>query len=480
MKTEFKTFYTQMALELLNGNLTFFMGTGFSMQLTNGQAPSYERLLFEVLESVENRLEEASNNHDEKWIDEKKTQKNECVQLKKQLFSEHHRAKYDLQITAQIIEDFCNRCEQDSKVVVADCIGNDTEDGKIDKQQVNKLKESLMSFSDGKQIANVNFITTNYDDLIGGSCLEGNCNRIFGNKIESSMKKNMPDVYHIHGVASNPKSMVLTMKDYFKFERSNDYISHKFYSLLYETTVVIMGYSLQDFDLNLFLSEVNDFKKQSMREKNIFYISRNSVDHLFKEYYFLNYGIRVIDNTGIDEFFLNLANTREDADEVMSLDFGELLKGDNEVEDELLHNQMGLGQICAGLSSVSSSLNDPKTLHFIFGLVERKLVFTKEPKRFEQYVHLASWLIFLLKNLDFERLTITDEKRFEKFLQYSFENMSKELNPGYSWNAYAEWKRRIKELNPKQREYLLRFIEDRKFKPENNVDGIKNELNLAQ
>ncbi|WP_236377708.1 SIR2 family protein [Dickeya zeae] len=100
--------------------------------------------------------------------------------------------------------------------------------------------------------------------------------------------------------------MVITSEDYFKFINSDSYFSRKLSTVLYENTVVILGYSLGDTNLKAIISDYKGFSKSHVVGSNIFLISRSAIDQNVKDYYFHCYGIRVLDALEINIFFKNL------------------------------------------------------------------------------------------------------------------------------------------------------------------------------
>ena len=63
--------------------------------------------------------------------------------------------------------------------------------------------------------------------------------------------------YHVHGSVDIPHKMVVTTNDYMNFINHDSYFSRKLSTMLYENTVVILGYKLGDTNLKAILSEYN-------------------------------------------------------------------------------------------------------------------------------------------------------------------------------------------------------------------------------
>jgi hypothetical protein len=109
-------------------------------------------------------------------------------------------------------------------------------------------------------------------------------------------------IYHIHGSIKKPESIVLTINDYFNFQHKENYFSRKLYTLLQETQIVILGYSLSDFNLNKILNEAKNTQTKALMHSNIYYISRDKVDNILKRYYLCSYGVDIVEDCSITDF----------------------------------------------------------------------------------------------------------------------------------------------------------------------------------
>lgn len=90
-------------------------------------------------------------------------------------------------------------------------------------------------------------ITTNYDQVIE-SILDGGAYSVDSEENFISPKEKVP-VYHMHGSRLNPKNIVITQNDYVKLFRPNDYRQIKLALTIKEATTVIIGYSLGDINV---------------------------------------------------------------------------------------------------------------------------------------------------------------------------------------------------------------------------------------
>ncbi|MGR6438518.1 hypothetical protein ACU42Y_05185 [Proteus mirabilis] len=82
--------------------------------------------------------------------------------------------------------------------------------------------------------------------------------------------------------------------------------------MIYENTIVILGYSLGDTNLKAIINEYKNFSRENVIGSSMFLVSRKKVESYLKEYYFHCYGIRVIDNLDIHDFFDKLNSKIQD------------------------------------------------------------------------------------------------------------------------------------------------------------------------
>lgn len=105
-------------------------------------------------------------------------------------------------------------------------------------------------------------ITTNYDLILEG-LLPGKC-ITFGPEEQLFVPKNFIPIYHIHGIRTNPQSLVITQEDYIRLFRPNEYRQSKLSLILKESTTLFLGYSLGDINV---LSAV-DWAKNVLKGEN--------------------------------------------------------------------------------------------------------------------------------------------------------------------------------------------------------------------
>jgi hypothetical protein len=142
-----------------------------------------------------------------------------------------------------------------------------------------KLKEKIANLTSwypekeqreeyGKIIKNIDpawIITTNYD-LIIECLLTGKCLSLEPND-QLISPQNLIPVYHLHGIRTNPDSIIISQEDYISLFRPNQYRQQKLSLSIKESTTLIIGYGLGDVNV---LTAV-DWTKNVYSEQRINY-----------------------------------------------------------------------------------------------------------------------------------------------------------------------------------------------------------------
>ena len=238
---------------------------------------------------------------------------------------------------------------------------------------------------------------------------------------------------------------------------------------------MILGYSLGDFNLNSILNESKYSRQSSGKRNDIYYISRCKVDDVMKKYYFSTFGIQVIECYEINEFFEELENWVPEAEKIIegAEILPKLLDGTKHYPDQFLKLRSTFGTILARLMAVGYTLKDERVLNFLVEILYRKKDFSRESNAWDQYTHLASWLIQLGSQVDIRGTCIQDS--YLNLVDYSFRNMSKGLTVGYAWAAYQVWKNDWDSLTEDNQAMIREMVINKqfgKYSPINGVDSI--------
>jgi len=399
------TVFFEIAYAAASERLCLFTGTGFSKAVTENAAPNWEDLLRAVSEKLPN-----------------------ADSLKTALFDAPGKNRLMLEEAAQVIAIEREKNGLPSlHAAIADIIRALSPSGD---------NASVEAFLSGKKL---DVVTTNYDKLVENLVGVGECNSITpGLPVPRANAR--VSIYHVHGSVDSPANMVVTSDDYFRFMRGESYFSRKLSTVLYEDTVVILGYSLGDTNLRAILSDYKGFSREQVIGGNIFLVSKDPVDQHVKDYYAYCYGIRVIDSIGIHEFFAAVSAEMTEATGCLQSSIANIQKVLGEghsYTDNYLRLRSSFFEIVSAIRAIGRSIDDPKVVEALGTIIEKKIRLTGASGAWEQYDHLARWLIYLGGMLDVKRTSI--EPIFLRAVECSMTTMSKRLSLGYSWQAYKTW-----------------------------------------
>lgn len=396
--------YFEIAYAATSNRLCFFTGTGFSKSVSNGMAPSWQDLLEAMCDLVDNP-----------------------EGLKGSLFPEGGKNTLSLEEAAQVIS------------IELQKLGKDIHD------EIAALISSIDLAGDNTPVAeflsqrSCRVVTTNYDKLVEKIAGENECQSFTpGRPIPRTSSR--VKVYHIHGSIDSPENMIVTSDDYFKFINTESYFSRKLSTVLHENTVVILGYSLGDANLKAIISDYRGFSKNHVIGSNIFLVSRSKVAQAVKDYYAHCYGIRVIDETENHDFFARLNAELPNADKCNQASVENIKKvvllGQHFTEPHL-EIENTFYEIISSIAAIGVSIDDPRVVKALGRIIADKTNLTYRDNAWNQYEHMASWLVYMASILDLEGTSIKEV--FLESTKNSMASMSRERRRGYSWHAYNSW-----------------------------------------
>lgn len=406
--------FLEIATALHTKSLTIFVGTGFSKYMTNGKAPSWLELLAKATMVID------KNN-----------------KLLNQLFHTNaennvEKSKYDLPICAQILEVEYSRAKKSLKSQISAIIKESINDETIVMDKVEEIRLFFSKHSD------INVITTNYDTIFS-DYIAPQTSKIIIEGVTIPRINSGHNIYHIHGHVNRPESLVVTLNDYYNFQNNNNYFSRKFFTLLQETTVTILGYSLGDFNLNTILNEAKNSRQDSFRECDIYYIHRNNIDDLISKFYQTTYGIKVIGGCDINVFFEKIEEDYSRAEELTgSIDtLKNAMRGSDEYPKEYLRMYNALYDILHQANIIGVNSTDQSLQKVLIRILKTKIYLTQASGAWNQYAHLADWLIEIASKLIIRDSPI--EQDFIDIVKHSLSYASKRQYLGYSWESWEIW-----------------------------------------
>ena len=210
--------------------------------------------------------------------------------------------------------------------------------------------------------------------------------------------------------------------------------------------------------MNRIFNEAQISKSVSLRRNDVYFVSRDIVDEIYKNLYLYSYGINVIDEIEIDEFLSNLSFQDQNAKKLISevSNLKTVLDGTQVYTDEFIKLSTAFSQVLIQANTIGVSINDEQFIKILLQLLNKKKEFTHITGAWSQYEHLANWLIDLGGIFNVKDSKIQNE--YLELVGYSFKTMSKDMFKGYSWGAYRIWKNRLKELKIENRNLIENFI----------------------
>ncbi|EJR55511.1 hypothetical protein IK3_05605 [Bacillus toyonensis] len=299
---------SNIAIDLLGNKVSLFIGAGFSADLGY---PTWGRLLKGIIDKnnfmeklVESNLfpllREGEGNYDK--INELIIDKLIGV---------------DFLRLAGYVDTLLQNLKGDEKKDIRVEIKNEIQKYE-DKRMFNKTRyEKYIQYFDILSSHVGEIITTNYDTnleycISNYSVIHRDLSSI--NRNRSEVTHNRIKIYKIHGcITDENNGIIITEKDYQDFSSTNKYISHKLYSTFMENNIVFIGYSLQDPNIRGILNEViEEANRSTDTNKKIYWVNRDEVNKIDKEFYKDMYSIEIIDEIGILEFLESLILLTQD------------------------------------------------------------------------------------------------------------------------------------------------------------------------
>lgn len=434
--------YFDIAYAAVNNRLCLITGAGFTKAITNQEAPTWEDLLKKLCEKCDNTGE-----------------------LEKKLFQ-------------KMIKEKCPKCTEEHEFIVnmpllaldelAEIISTKLKEKEFDiYEEIKKIIEPLELSGKYENIEkffkeqSFRVVTTNYDKLITQLCEEGECQTISPGMLIPRLRSKVK-VYHVHGSIDAPKHMIVTSNNYFNFMSSESYFSRKLSTLLYENTIVILGYALNDNNLKSIFNNYKEFSKRVMTAPNIILVTRREIEKSIKDLYKNAYNMRVIDGVEIDLFFkkLNIQIPKAEACKKRSMkSIKNVMDGklNNVYKEDYLRSSDSFFEIFNAMTSSGYEFNSKIAQNKFLDIFEKKKSLTSESGAWNQYSELANWLTYFLASIDISRFHNKD--KFLEIIFHSFDTMSEKLLLGYSWEAYSIWKKQWNDLNENNKKLISDYLD---------------------
>ncbi|PGV87379.1 SIR2 family protein [Bacillus thuringiensis] len=287
---------SNIATDLINNKVVFFIGSGFSRDLGY---PSWAELLKEII--TENDLMKKIKDSSLFYLFSKKDHRD--YEAINGLMLENLIGVDFLRLAGYVDILLRENKNKDIQSEIKKSIQR-YEDTRSEKKE--KIKEYRKFFAILTEYLN-ELITTNYDTNLeycidNLSVIHRNLNSI--NSSSNRYTKNSVKLYKIHGCINDDNNgIIITEKNYQEFSSSNKYIFNKLYSTFIENNIVFIGYSLHDPNIRELLSEVlEEIRKDKGSNKKIYWINRNTINEMDKKFYNEMYNVEIIDDIEILDF----------------------------------------------------------------------------------------------------------------------------------------------------------------------------------
>lgn len=125
-------------------------------------------------------------------------------------------------------------------------------------------------------------VTTNWDQLLENEIFDGLATVLIRRVGKSQLSRSGRNILKIHGDMSHPESLVFTHSQYNAFQRADNYLSRKVYTLFSEMTPIFLGYSLSD--PNVFFLYDEALSDGNYANQGFMVVPRKLEGEVFEEY----------------------------------------------------------------------------------------------------------------------------------------------------------------------------------------------------
>ncbi|MFW2065065.1 SIR2 family protein [Acinetobacter johnsonii] len=433
--------YFDIAYAAVNNRLCLITGAGFTKAITHQKAPTWEDLLKQLC-----GICDPSGNLVNKLFTS--TSIGYCSECN----TEHNIEVYKPILPLDELAEIISRKLKDKDLNIY--------------EEIKKIIEKLELDGNYKNIEkffkehSFRVVTTNYDKLILKLCEEGECQAISPGMLIPRLSSKVK-VYHVHGSIDSPTNMIVTSNNYFRFMSSESYFSQKLSTLLFENTIVILGYALNDNNLKSIFNNYKEFAQTTMSSPNVILVTRRKIDRHIKDFYKNTYNMRVLDGVEIDKFFeiLNLHIPKAEECKESSKDAITRVMKDGLTrfyKKDYLRSSDSFFEIFNAMISSGFNFSSTESQEKFLDVFEKKKQLTGEDGAWSQYTGLANWLTYFLTCIDISKFHNKD--KFMEIISHSFNTMSEELLLGYSWEAYSIWKKNWDEILEQNKIEIQNFM----------------------
>lgn len=287
------------------GNLGLFIGAGMSMAILNDSwdkiALSWQELIYKCAESFDIKLNKDFKTEGLSYP--------EIASEIAKIISEKKEIKYSFAMK-----------ELKEKISELTCWYPESEQRKKYNEILLKLDPSWI-------------ITTNYDLII--ECLLTGKSLSLSPTDQLIAPKGLIPIYHLHGIRTNPDSIIISQEDYISLFRPNQYRQQKLSLSIKESTTLIIGYGLGDVNV---LTAVDWTKNVYSNQK-------------------INYPHDIIQLLYCEK---PKSFPYRDRNDILIIEFNDLESILNEITDSIEANKKSITQENIQINKLNEILSDPK------------------------------------------------------------------------------------------------------------------------
>lgn len=420
-------YYYDIAFAVANKSACFFTGAGFSKQISGNKMPGWKDLL-ELL----------------------------CAYLSfpmaaKAQLAECFAANLPLEDCAQVLQQMFLKENKDIRDAIADKIRSFS----IDVASAKVITTFLQAHPTLK------IISTNYDDLIQRFILPDRCNTNYPGK-PITQRDSQLDIYQVHGSVDHPPSIIATTEDYYRFINSPTYFSRKIFTLMSENTTVFLGYALGDSNLKAVIHAFRSTSSGTLSRGSLFYVTRSKVPQYLKDHYEMSFGLFVIDQKDIDNFLAGVETALPEAQkqvQTAEINLKNVLAGTHHYNDRYLRSSQALSHIILVASKTGQNIESELFIKLLSNALEKKVAFSKENGAWEQYAHLAQWLVYIGSLMNIRGSAL--EAPYLNAVIHSMSTMSESMQLGRSWAAFSAWSNNWGNIMFKNRQLIAQHIQEK-------------------
>ncbi len=266
-----------------NNQLVIFVGAGVSK---NSGVPTWWELIKKFAKEI--GYDKCTNCNEKK----KDCQNNEC------------KKRYDftqeefLRIPEYYYQKYKGECEKYYNLI-QDTLRGGSGSNLIDDEIFNLLPHHI--------------ITTNYDSLLEDSiAINSRLYTVVARDSDLLSKASEHYIIKMHGDLNLPETIVLKESDYIDYEQKHPLISTFIRSLLVNHTFVFLGYSLNDYNLNLIIGWINYFRKfHGVERRPSNYLIDSKPATLFEDSRLKDKNIYVVDTGSLPDTILEKINVSD-------------------------------------------------------------------------------------------------------------------------------------------------------------------------